>query len=346
MECRNIQERLSGYVDDILSPQEKVTVVEHLKSCGECAKALADLKKTVERVKNLEEIEPPPWLTQKVMAKVRAEAQPRKGLFERLFYPLYIKLPVGAIATIAIALTTLYVFRTIKPEIKLAKAPTEEAAPQPSSKEQLPPLKYEEDKGVTPPGLPPDKERNKEGKGGFQEKKAVPSKPAEPPVPSREPEAVRDRLEAPKAPEPMKQAELSQEQRAAAPASGKDVSTPPVGALAQGEAEREPAPAAPRMKTMAEERKEGIQITVQVNNVDSAQREIEKHISELGGKVVKKESYENKNVLTAEMDSEELKEFFERLKSVGQVKEKDIGFEGEKEKVVIKIEVLAISGPR
>jgi hypothetical protein len=100
------------------------------------------------------------------------------------------------------------------------------------------------------------------------------------------------------------------------------------------------------MKAMAEKRKDGIGVTVHVKDIDSAQKETERHISELGGRVVKKESYENKHILTAEMDSEKLKEFFERLKSVGNVKEKNVGFEGEKGKVVIKIEVLAISGPR
>ena len=345
MECRNIQEKLSAYIDEILSPQEKVTVDEHLKSCGECATALADLKKTVERVRNLESLEPPAWMTQKIMARVRAEAQPRKGLFQRLFFPLHIKLPVGAIATIAIALTTLYVFRTIEPEIKLAKVPTEEAAPQVPEKEQQPPLKHAEEKDVTPPTHPLDKGRNQEGlylkrgKAGPVEEKPVPSKPAEQPVPLREPEAVGDRLEAPKAPEPMKQAELSQEQRTSGPASGKDVSTPSVGALSKEEAKREAAPAVPRMKAMAEERKEGIPVTVHVKDVGSAQKEIERHISELGGKVVKKESYENRYILTAEIDSGKLKGFLERLKAVGRVKDERVAFEGTRGEVGIRIEI-------
>lgn len=342
MDCRNIQEKLSEYVDDILSPQEKVIMDEHLKLCGECAKVLTDLKKTVERVKNLESLEPPAWMTQTIMARVRTEAQPRKGLFQKLFYPLSIKLPVGAIATIAIALTTFYVFRTIEPEIKLAKAPMEEAIPQLSQKGQQPPLKYEEDKGVTPPVPPLDKGRNgeglslKEGKAGPEEEKPVPSKPTEQPVPSKKREPVR---EVPKALEPMKQAELSQERGAAAPASGKDVSVPSGGALSKEEAKSEATPAAPRIKAMAEGRKEGIRVTVHVKDVESAQREIERHISELRGRVVKKESFENKDVLTVEIDSEKLKEFFERLKSVGQVQEKDVGFEGAKLEVGIRIEI-------
>jgi len=321
MECRNFQEKLSEYIDDILSSQEKVTMDEHLRSCEECATALADLKKTVESVKNLESLEPPAWMTQRIMARVRAEAQSGKGLFQKLFCPLHIKLPVGAIATVAIALTTLYIFRIIEPEIKIAKAPTEEAAPQVSPKGQQSSLKYEEDKVR------------------LQEEKAKPPRPAEQPVPSKKTEPVR---EVPEAPGPMKQAELSQDQRAAAPASGKDVLMPSVGALSSEEAKREAAPAAPRMKAMAEEKKESIRVTVLVRDVGSVQEELKRHISELGGKVFKKESYENKDILTAEIDTGKLKEFFERLKSVGQVKEKDIDLEGAKGEVGIRIEVEKI----
>jgi len=329
MECMKIQEKLSEYIDDILSPQEKVTMDEHLKSCGECATALADLKRTVERMKNLESPEPPAWMTQKIMARVRAEAQPSKGLFQRLFLPLYIKLPVGAIATVAIALTTLYIFRTIEPEIKLAKAPTEEATPQISSREDHSPQK----------GIEAEKALPISPEGRFDEKKLMPPKPAEQPVPSRRFKFAEGEVSAPKAPEPMKQAELSQEQRAAALASGKDVSAPSVGALTKEEAKSEAAPAAPKLKAMAEERKESIGVTVHVKDVGSAQKETERHISELGGKVVKKESYENKYVLTAEIDSGKLKGFLERLKSVGRVEEKDIDFEGAKGEVGIRIEI-------
>lgn len=329
MECHTIQEKLSAYIDEILSPQEKVTVDEHLKSCGECATALADLKKTVERVKTLECLEPPVWMTQKIMARVRAEVQPRKTFFQRAFYPLSIKLPVGAIATIAIALTTLYIFRTTEPDIKLAKAPTEEAASQPSLREGQSLQKEAEAEKALP----------KSPQGRYDAKNIAPSKQAEQPVPSKKPEPVRDRLEAPKGPEPMKQAELSQEQIATAPASGKDVSTPSVGAFTKEEARRESAPAVPRMKAKAEEKEEGMRITVHVKDVGFAQKEVERHISELGGKIAKKESYENKYILTAEIDSEKLKGFFERLKSVGQMKEKDIDFEGAKGEVEIRIEI-------
>ncbi|TET59734.1 DUF2275 domain-containing protein, partial [Candidatus Aerophobetes bacterium] len=111
----------------MISSGEKVVIDEHLMTCQKCNESLADLKKTLEYVRNLEEIEPPPWLTQKVMINVRSEAAPKRGIFQTLFHPLHIKLPIEALATILIAVATIYVFKTTQPEMKRAKEPPAEA---------------------------------------------------------------------------------------------------------------------------------------------------------------------------------------------------------------------------
>src|SRR3990170_3442086 len=125
MNCQDIQQKLSAYAEGIFSPEEKILIEEHLKSCLKCQESLADLRKTIDYVHRLEDVEPPTWLTQKVMAKIKAEAQPKKGIFQKLFYPLHIKLPIEAVAVIFIAVTALYIFKSIQPEIKLAQAPSE-----------------------------------------------------------------------------------------------------------------------------------------------------------------------------------------------------------------------------
>jgi len=331
MDCKDIREKFSAYIEGTVSHEEKAIIETHLKSCPRCSQELSELSKTIEHLKNLEEVSPPLWLTQKVMASIRGEARPKKGLFQRLFYPLYIKLPVGAIATIAIALTTLYIFKTIEPEIRLAKAPPEEAVPQVLSKDAIPP---------SPPLA-------KGGEGGFEPGKSVPARPSEelkkilPSSPLTPPvlpfphsggfAEVKDKgrskegLSAPKAP---------------APVSEKDRSAPATGALAKEEAKSDTAPAAPRLKAMMEEKKDIIMITIHVKDIEFARKEIERCILELGGKVLKKESYENKDILTTEIDSGKLKEFFERLKSVGQVREKDSDFEVMKGELQARIEIV------
>ena len=79
MECVKVKERLSDYIEGILSVEEKKLFDEHLGSCGKCSEILSDLRKTIDHLHGLEEVEPPPWMTQKVMASVREEAETKKG---------------------------------------------------------------------------------------------------------------------------------------------------------------------------------------------------------------------------------------------------------------------------
>ena len=99
MEHTDVRHKLSDYIDGSLSTGEKTAVDEHLKTCQQCSDALHELQKTIELVRTVEDAEPPQWMTQKIMANVRAEAGEKKGLFERFFLPFSVKLPIQAVAT-------------------------------------------------------------------------------------------------------------------------------------------------------------------------------------------------------------------------------------------------------
>jgi hypothetical protein len=350
MECRNIQEKLSAYIDDILSSQEKALVKEHLKSCGECTAVLADLRRTVEYLKGLETVEPPAWMAQKIMTRVRAEARPKKSLFQKLFYPLHIKLPIEAVATVLVVGLALYIYRDIAPEMKLAQAPVEEAAPQ--VRGQQPTLREAEDKGVTPPVLPSDKVRSGEGlslkgdKGGFAGKAApAPERPAEKPASSKEPESIRDHFEAaPKAPEPMKQAESMREAKAPTPAK-KLEQTPAAGAIAKDEARQELGATAPGAKLSFIEKKKGepLTLTVFVKDPETAVKEIEKIVKELEGKSIHTESVEGKKVVSAMLKANRLHELSEKLKIIGEIRKKELDLGGREEEVRVHVEVTGNS---
>lgn len=118
MECKGIREKLSSYLEGMVSPEEKRLIEQHLPSCQECSTAVVDLKKTRELVQTLEEVEPPPWFTQKVMARVRAEEEARKSLLQKLFDPLRVKVPIQALATVFIVVIAIYVFKAGEPEMK------------------------------------------------------------------------------------------------------------------------------------------------------------------------------------------------------------------------------------
>ena len=76
--CKDINNLLPAYLDDALSPSEKQRVEEHLAVCSRCRQDVADLSKAVSLLHNLEEVEPPPFFEQRIMAAIREEENKQK----------------------------------------------------------------------------------------------------------------------------------------------------------------------------------------------------------------------------------------------------------------------------
>lgn len=125
MDHNTIRHMLSEYIDGTVSDQEKAGIEAHLKTCQKCSDALSELRKTVEHIKTVEEVDPPAWMTQKIMTKVRAEAEEKKSIFEKLFFPLSVKLPIQAVAMAFLAVTAFYLYQNIQPTPKFAEAPVD-----------------------------------------------------------------------------------------------------------------------------------------------------------------------------------------------------------------------------
>jgi hypothetical protein len=352
MKCQDIQQKLSAYAEGIVPHKEKILIEEHLKSCLKCNESLASLRKTIDYVHSLEDVEPPAWLTQKVMAKIKAEAKPKKGILQKLFYPLHIKLPIETVATALVVVLTIYIFKAIQPEMKLAQAPSEHEtviARSPSkiddeatSKEKIaPPLARNDRKKLLPsspslekatplapslekttPSLPPlgktipsSPPLEKGGKGGFE---------AEQPVPAKKPMVMDNLEEAPQAPAQIaKQNEVR----------------PSAGAVTKEEAKTDVLSHAAKAKVLNEKR-EVVNVTVLVKDIKTAKTKIETALTHLGGKIIKAVSFKNNEIVTAEIDSQKYKEFIASLKSIGDVKEKEIDIHALEVHVEIAIEVM------
>jgi len=298
MKCADIQKKLFAYIDDSLSHEERMLINEHLASCQECSSSLSDMRKTLDYVQKLEDFEPPPWLTQKVMEKIKAEAEPKKGILQKLFYPIHIKLPIEAAAVFLIAVAALYIFKTVQPEIKLAQLPSEE------TKIQAP--LQEKDK------IP-----------SVVETKHFPAKPAEKQVLTKKPDVTGKVEEEPKAP---------------APVVKEHEARPSAGAVAKDESKTEVLSRA--AKALAEQKREAVSLTINVRDIKSAIAEIEKALTQLNGQITKYQSFENREIIITKLDSIKLREFIEKLKLIGAVKEKDLEIaEGI---VEIRIEVTKI----
>lgn len=78
MQCSEIREMLSSYIDHVLDPTDRAKVEEHIGSCGSCRQELADLKETVRLVSSLGEVLPPEGFREQLMNKLKQEPAPAK----------------------------------------------------------------------------------------------------------------------------------------------------------------------------------------------------------------------------------------------------------------------------
>jgi hypothetical protein len=296
MKHNDIRHKLSEYIDGSISAHDKAEIEVHLKTCRKCSDALNELRKTVEHIKTIEEVEPPAWMTQKIMAKVRAEAEKKKSWFRRWFFPLHIKLPLEAVAMMFLAVTVFYIYQSIHPEAKLVQSPIESFGIKDES--HAPTIIAKEE-----PNKTPDSSLRSKQVSQVPEYKALDMKPEyEPPAPAAaKPGAVA-------APEQMQEAK-----------SDKFSATP----KAQGGAKKEAhLYAAAKAKTaISEKEKLPTNITMTVKDRDAAEKEIEKALIQVGGKIIKREALENKKIFTATIGANRLKELTERLKTMGDIKE-------------------------
>jgi hypothetical protein len=333
---------LSEYIDGTVSAKEKADIEAHLKTCRQCSDALDELRKTVEHIKTLEEVEPPAWMTQKTMAKVRAEAEEKKSLLQRLFYPLSVKLPIQAVAVLFLAVTAFYIYQSIQPTPKRFEAPIQEFA---AEKEAPPSVTARKEQIITKDSSLRSKEVPQSPGYKSLDMRLEYEKPA-PPVP-------KDKAASTPAPaEPAEQPAQAKKEaalekyaatpQAAAPATMQEQVAPSSGL--PGKEETEAAAPAPMMraktKAAADTNAGKIFLTLNVQDISVAAQEVEKILIQLDGKIIKKEVVTNANAITGTIDSTRLQKFFEKLTNIGELKEKDVNskhYEG-----TVALEVLVI----
>ena len=142
MDHNSIRHKLSEYIDGTVNAAERAEIEAHLKTCGKCSDALRELKKTIEHVKSIDEIESPAWMTQKIMTKVRAEAEQQKSFLDRLYSVFVVNLPVKAVAVVFLTAIAFYMYRGILPKKLPETTPGEisarqKASPAPAARHEL-----------------------------------------------------------------------------------------------------------------------------------------------------------------------------------------------------------------
>jgi len=355
MSCKDIERKLSPYLEEIVSSEEKKQIENHLSSCQMCRRAFEELKRTVALVKGLEQVESPPWFTQKIMSRVRVEQESKKSIIQRLFYPLHIKVPIEAFATVLIAVAAVYLFKANEPEMKRIHVPavTEQSASKDEASKQPAETKGDTTilggkvalEGVPKPqkqkGVTRDKDqREKEVKEELRQRTAPPSA-AEAPLPP----VLAMKKEVPEKPtqtsKPPNQ-QLADPQHADTPAEQDQEIDSTAKASGRGKAVDQRAFSTRlQVGALSEKRAVALDISLHVRDAKAVKPDVENLLGQLGAQNIKKESLQTSEILTAELQTEKTQELLEKLKLLGEVKEKGLSSELPKGTIGIRIEMIS-----
>lgn len=80
MNCRKVSRKLSSYIDDDFSPDEKIRFEEHLKICSACRRKASDLKLIIETAGQLERVKPGPYFVNRVLCAANQKYGPAEIL--------------------------------------------------------------------------------------------------------------------------------------------------------------------------------------------------------------------------------------------------------------------------
>ena len=115
MNCQEVRDKLSAYLDNELDAHEKECVADHLAKCTACLEEMEDLQKIVEQLSSLEEMIPPlefhrelfAKLEQGVREKKKEVPQMKKGIFRGFQQNLFGAKRYSGIVPVAVALVLL-----------------------------------------------------------------------------------------------------------------------------------------------------------------------------------------------------------------------------------------------
>jgi hypothetical protein len=359
IKCAHCKEQLSAYLDGIMTAEEKKLIEEHLSTCEQCKAALSELMETRETLRNLEEVEPPPWFTQTIMNRVREEAEPRKGLLQRLFYPLHIKIPVEALATCLVVVLALFVYKNTEPEIKAIHEPEETvtASPQNQAQERDGGVASapRETEGKSDSMLKEDREEQRKtisqvrpenaGAGGIV--KNAPSPPGSPArqMPEKSADAIGSRYEAKTGEtETLKKQEPMPAQRAAVTPTARpkeDSIAPAVGSAAVKDAqEAMKARSSSQFQAAPAAESKRILFTVSTNSIETTAKETESLLNRFGAKNINRSSRQPRSVtLDADLPGQKVTEFLNALRTIGDLKGKEVPSKSPEEYLAVRIEI-------
>lgn len=322
MDHATAKKNLSAFLDGAVTPEEKVLLEEHLETCPECRAELRELAEAVSRLRSLGHEEPPPWLTVKVMARIRQEAGQERGLLRRLFTPFGWKLRLEAVALVFLTVTGYLVYRSVSPEMGSVVPVVGESGEQS-------PVPTPADKGKPATGR--DSARRPSTKGpqppAAGRGETVQTPPAQQPtlLPQAEVPAM---VPAPLPEQPRMHERMEGASRGLRDESGYEPLM-----------EKAAPPAASRAKSLSPGPAERIRRQLAVDDLDAAIRNIRSAARKAAGKTEVIGTGDAEGTVVVHLERKRLGEFLERLPAVGEVLDRAQLPSGEEAVLHVVIEV-------
>ena len=113
-----IQKLLSAYAGGDLERSECRRIELHLAACPACRAELANLQALLRVLRSTPEVEPPPWMTARIMATLKGQQSEKRSWLLRIFFPLHIKLPIEVMALLVVCVSGYYLSRNVESELK------------------------------------------------------------------------------------------------------------------------------------------------------------------------------------------------------------------------------------
>lgn len=349
MTCKDIEEKLAAYQEEVLSPEEKALVETHLDTCVKCFSALDDLKKTIKALKDLPDVDPPQWFTQKIMAQIREESGQKRGLLKKLFYPFYIKIPIETFAALLIVVIGVYIYQSTVPETRtVAQIPKAEIQQTEPPAEQFKPTESSVKDATETKGRPyflgpPVKEKGDESFSPAEN--LVPAKQMQMPTAT---DLSGNEMDIEKKREGVRGAPGLQQTPASPSAPlAKEKETLGAADIAQKDSRELKKLRTPMAsKSALAEKQTFTVLSVHVTDVQAAIQEIERILVKLGAPDVTKDFCDGAECINAQLRAERTKELIQQLSTVGVVKEKDVSTEFKEDSSFFRIKITKSTSSR
>jgi anti-sigma factor RsiW len=113
MHCRQVKELLSAYIDDMLTPEQKREVEEHLGLCPQCSQDAAFLRQCVQDINALDKVKAPDNFLGKIKARIARDSEFKrimggidKPSRERIYTRVAVTLVTVVVVVVAYAIIT------------------------------------------------------------------------------------------------------------------------------------------------------------------------------------------------------------------------------------------------